>query len=1261
MQSSYIYQPTPLEQAYSLYLAQQVFGIAPGNPVYISGRDAVPFLTQSGLDRGILRSIWTAADPECIGTLTQLSQLHLLLRLVSMGQFGMLDPQSQTDALLGWVQQCASQQLQLPTFSSVAILPQDQLMNMYGSYIVYNNSMQGSQQSMPIATGINDSFGAPLGNSFNTTAPPPIGMPGPTLSIDDAFGELVEVEDAPLPSLDQFTTQKVMSDVEPDANEQEDDDFGGFEGANADGADNLSPPASIGDVFSEEVASTSETVPQEGPDQAFDDLQDGTSTNNVGSDDAQQEGQAITEIQPNPEIPPTSLFDQTAVISAMRADSMEVNINGNSSDDPFSAFDSISAPAQPELPSLSKNNVVPTDGDGTQQSPVTDDNVEGQQFGEFGEAPQTNVETSGASLPAGNLNISMGLDQGGAVLPEKLGVETAHSAEPDDLFSAFDSVAPPLDLPLPSLPSMDSQNEITVPSSDANNTDDEFGEFGEASNSQQNVNASNNFFSAPDPAQQNNSQEEDMFGDFGAITTPANNNAEFGRFEQVPPTAGISEGLGNIDLAQSGSQEHDMFGDFGGATSPADNNAFGGFEEVPPTTGNSEDLGNIDLATSGSQEHDMFGDFGGATTTLVGLDTSTPVQPNNEEDDMFGDFGGSTTPTNDNADFGSFEQVPPTTTAAPPNNEEKDIFGDFGDATKTTDDSADFGKFEQEVASSGFLGAAPKKPTDQEEDMFGDFGGATKPAEDVPDFGNFEQVPPTTSDGPDIAATHSANQEEDLFGDFGGTPKPAEDDSDFGNFEQVPPTTSTHAQSTNEDKDSVGDFGGATKPAEDNADFGSFEQVQPTASEPAPSTNQDEDLFGDFGGASKSAEDNSDFGNFEQVPPTAPQSTNQEEDLFGDFGGVARNEPAVAEQHGESNEADDDWGDFENVTPKAAPEESFGDFGGASGSQQIEDTPGVDAFVGASSKDDLDFGNFEDAPVTSTSGQVADDDDWGAFENGTENAAPDESFGNFSDANTSVWMLNQIRALSSQLPQAILRKGRSGEHVDLGECFEVNIGSDFDQDDQRQKRAARCLRVMELLSKSHSKLASAYWEQVFNVIHDELVLGKSLFLEARNLSSNDLKTAQRPLQTMFAGITEYIRVTRSIVATIGDLLMLEASALLTIDTWASTWCSLSILEKALEIEKLWKEIQQEYSTVFSVKPENNVEGIRLEKIRERVISGSLASNKLCHLTLQPLADQDKNSSQAEVVWQDKNFMACSANFLAHRCPFYVSSVTDHSG
>eukprot|EP00536_Pseudo-nitzschia_multiseries_P018196 jgi/Psemu1/315597/fgenesh1_kg.2247_\ len=140
---------------------------------------------------------------------------------------------------------------------------------------------------------------------------------------------------------------------------------------------------------------------------------------------------------------------------------------------------------------------------------------------------------------------------------------------------------------------------------------------------------------------------------------------------------------------------------------------------------------------------------------------------------------------------------------------------------------------------------------------------------------------------------------------------------------------------------------------------------------------------------------------------------------------------------------------------------------------------------------------------------------------------------------------------------------------------------------------------------------------------------------------------------MIRGLAEYMRVTRSIVATIGDILFLDESAMLTVDTWASTWCSLSILEKALAGEKKWKEIQtQLVKTPLDVVAAATVQEIRSDA---HFSQGRSDADSFCYLTLQPLRQKDRSTTRNKVSFQGKSFMACSANFLANRCTFFSVS------
>jgi hypothetical protein len=163
-----LYHPSPLEQAYAWHLLATVFpssildgsnnsklatvsfggpnwnagALAPAyvTTIRIAGREAVPFLSQSGLDRTILRHIWSTVDPNATGKLTTKHQFYVVLRLVALAQAGLLwTPQnSDLDAitLSMQIQQCLIQtahrtDVKLATFSGVTIPDAQVLQNMY--------------------------------------------------------------------------------------------------------------------------------------------------------------------------------------------------------------------------------------------------------------------------------------------------------------------------------------------------------------------------------------------------------------------------------------------------------------------------------------------------------------------------------------------------------------------------------------------------------------------------------------------------------------------------------------------------------------------------------------------------------------------------------------------------------------------------------------------------------------------------------------------------------------------------------------------------------------------------------------------------------------------------------------------------------------------------------------------------------------------------------------------------------------------------
>jgi len=428
-----------------------------------------------------------------------------------------------------------------------------------------------------------------------------------------------------------------------------------------------------------------------------------------------------------------------------------------------------------------------------------------------------------------------------------------------------------------------------------------------------------------------------------------------------------------------------------------------------------------------------------------------------------------------------------------------------------------------------------------------------------------------------------------------------------------------------------------------------------------------------------------DFGEFASggnvtVAENNKERRKQEEDLFGNFGSAEDTTQGKKSNEIPGSGGVEEFGDFgsanlttaiENPSQKvpSEDEDDFGDFGTA----EFPETAAQNGDI-AKSGGDTEFGDFADADAPQNNDVGVDDDfgDFGSFqepsppiEQSHETSKPAESksnddtdeFGDFENVGTpsmeseteETTLRNRIRSLALQLPDCVLRQaGVSGDHVDLGESFEINIGIRTSMTQKSRRRAKRCIQVLEsLTSAGNSKLASTFWKQVFDVVRDELELAKSLLIEASTYSKDDWSELHAPLSVMVRGLSEYMRVTRSIVASIGDVLLLDESAMLTVDTWASTWCSLSVLEKALECEKKWKEIQNQLIKT----PLDVVEMATVEEIRSN--AGSPVVAKFCHLTLRPLLSKNKGTTKGEVSFQGKRFMACSANFLANRCPSIV--------
>ena len=385
-------------------------------------------------------------------------------------------------------------------------------------------------------------------------------------------------------------------------------------------------------------------------------------------------------------------------------------------------------------------------------------------------------------------------------------------------------------------------------------------------------------------------------------------------------------------------------------------------------------------------------------------------------------------------------------------------------------------------------------------------------------------------------------------------------------------------------------------------------EVTPDAATARPDHN---DYFGDFATASGTIQTSS-----QEIAET---------DFFGTFSSTARHDASELDKN------------------EGAP--SYGVFSFAPQEKSVDEPHALQ-----NAEFDASFGDFAGAPPAQVTTDVTSggDVDWDDFQDHSP-AVDTNDFQQLSSFRSS------IVAHSLELPEVILLKsGMLEDHINFGDCFDANIGMEVPLTLERKKRALRCLQVMKLLSSSHSKLASTFWAQAMSVARDELTTGKSLLQQATALSKRDLAFVKEKLETYVHGLGEFVRVVRSIISTIGDLLMLDHSALLTVDTMASSWCSVPLLRSAIEIEEAWKVIEKLSAALdLTSKTETTYPLESLAEIRSAAIACDETA-PLCQFTLQPLGKPEKSSStKTPLSWEGRPFMACTANFLRNKCSFYT--------
>ena len=428
---------------------------------------------------------------------------------------------------------------------------------------------------------------------------------------------------------------------------------------------------------------------------------------------------------------------------------------------------------------------------------------------------------------------------------------------------------------------------------------------------------------------------------------------------------------------------------------------------------------------------------------------------------------------------------------------------------------------------------------------------------------------------------------------------------------------------------------------------------------PGQSNLFEDDDFGAFSGVDASLDSKP-----ETLFDASEQLEGTDTNTFGDYGEAQLNKASgtVAKRRDNPNtfgspnptvDAGDDFGDFSAPTSTLTGVEGtddFGDFSNFNAAESVSnDTTGQpEADVQSV---DRSFDGFSDFDAVPTHNALSDDsgDEWDAFQEASQPSTPKR---NDPETENLLKIRQLILSAVAHVPESLLQcLGANGGHVDFANCFEANIGVEIPISSERKKRMQRCLQIATLLSSDRSKLASAYWTAAISTAKDELSLGFSLCIEAKNLTKKERLAVLPSLYTYIRGLSEILRVIRMIVATIGDLLMLDATSLFTVDTVASSWCSLAILKEVLEIEDLWKSISDEFSKIsMEDKVAKKLNIASISDLRELSSVTTASPNQLCQFTLQPISEGCE--TVVAVQWGNRCFMACAANFLANRCSFF---------
>ena len=336
-------------------------------------------------------------------------------------------------------------------------------------------------------------------------------------------------------------------------------------------------------------------------------------------------------------------------------------------------------------------------------------------------------------------------------------------------------------------------------------------------------------------------------------------------------------------------------------------------------------------------------------------------------------------------------------------------------------------------------------------------------------------------------------------------------------------------------------------------------------------------------------------------------------------------------------------------------DESFGRFGDFSDSiahNTIEElTTGHNTSTSAQEfiNEEYDlFGDFGDANHDFS--DTAKDDGFGQFD-----ALPtltDDAGGGASDL-----FVASSTTVQNDDDFGTLDRSDTIHHSNGGYRNEDNSNDDHDNfgdfssvpNDTPRKISDKEFVLEDILGVEFGRLVGIWKDFVLRAVECDLQNGIETMDDlSNNLSSTDRTCIikSRKFKDYIFGLAEFVRVVRCISATIGDLLCVDKNIELQ-ETNLSQWKDNSITADAIVIEYLWSQLRSTGAALGMSTPE-------LESVVEIRARGCFTVDSLnnevsfCQLTLRPL--EGGTGTQSRVVWNDKEYMACAANFCANRVP-----------